>query len=59
MEDEIVEEVRRVREAYAAQFGYDIRKMVEDLRRHSDEAGRQTVSLPPKPVDPQASKKVG
>jgi hypothetical protein len=39
--DEIVEEVRSRRESYAAQFNYDIARIVEDLKlkeqaRHSD-----------------------
>ncbi len=31
--DEIVEEVRAVREVYAAQFDYDLKRIFEDLRR--------------------------
>lgn len=30
--DEIVEEVRRVRDAYAAQFDYDLKRMFKDLK---------------------------
>ena len=30
--DEIVDEVRAARQAYAAQFNYDIRRMIEDLQ---------------------------
>ncbi len=30
--DEIVEEVRVTREAYAAQFEYDLKRMFEDLK---------------------------
>ncbi|HZM09278.1 MAG TPA: hypothetical protein VFC15_03600 [Candidatus Limnocylindrales bacterium] len=30
--DEIVEEVRATREAYAAQFDYDLKRMFEDLK---------------------------
>ena len=30
--DEIVEEVRATREAYAAQFNYDLKRMFEDLK---------------------------
>ena len=48
MKDEIVDEVRRVREAYAAQFGYDLRRIVEDLRRRERESGREYINLPPK-----------
>jgi hypothetical protein len=45
-DDPIVEEVRRIREAYAAKFGYDIKKIVEDLRRY----GGATVRRSPKRV---------
>jgi hypothetical protein len=31
--DEIVEEVRRVRDAYAAQFDYDLKRMFEDIKK--------------------------
>ena len=31
-QDEIVDEVRRARQAYAAQFNYDIRRIIEDLQ---------------------------
>ena len=56
MKDEIVDEVRRVREAYVAQFGYDLRRIAEDLRRRERESGRQYISLPPKaPPVPKAS----
>jgi hypothetical protein len=34
--DEIVEEVRAARDAYAAQFDYDIRRMFDDLKRKED-----------------------
>jgi hypothetical protein len=48
--DPIVEEVRRVREAYAASFDYDLERMFEDLRRSQQAEGRPVVSLPPKRV---------
>jgi hypothetical protein len=48
MKDQIVDEVRRVREAYAAQFNYDLRRIAEDLRRRERESGRQYINLPPK-----------
>jgi hypothetical protein len=43
MNDPIVEEVRRVREEYAAQFDYDVRRIAEDLRRQEKESGRKYV----------------
>lgn len=48
--DEIVEEVRRVRQAHAAAHGYDLRKIVEDLRRKERESGRTFVTLQPRPA---------
>jgi hypothetical protein len=47
-EDEIVEEVRRAREAYSAQFDYDIRKIFEDLKKkekHNSAPRAQLVPL--------------
>lgn len=35
--DEIVDEVRRVRDAYAAKFDYDISRICGDLRRRQRE----------------------
>jgi hypothetical protein len=35
--DEIVEEVRAVREAYAAQFDYDLERIFEDLKKKEQE----------------------
>jgi hypothetical protein len=35
--DEIVDEVRATREAYAAQFDFDIRKIAEDLKKEEAE----------------------
>jgi len=31
--DEVVEEVRKVGEAYAAKFDYDLKRMFEDLKQ--------------------------
>jgi hypothetical protein len=46
--DPIVDEVRAIRDAYAKQFGYDVRAMCRDLKDQERTAGRKTVSLPPK-----------
>ena len=49
--DPIVEEVRRVREAYAARFDFDLEAMVDDLSKRQKESKRLVVSRPPrKPV---------
>jgi hypothetical protein len=33
-DDEIIREVRSIREAYAEEFGFDIRALFEDAKRH-------------------------
>ena len=45
--DEIVDETRRVREAHAAQFDYDLEAIYRDLRE-KEQGGRSIVSLVPK-----------
>ena len=45
--DEIVEEVRRVREELAAKFDHDITAIVENARKNQAESGRTVVSFPP------------
>ena len=49
--DEIVEEVRKNREAYAARFNFDLQAMYEDLKKAEQKSGRKKVSFKPrKPV---------
>jgi hypothetical protein len=48
--DPIVEEVRRIREEYAAQFNYDLWAMHRDLQEKEKQRGRKVVSFPPKPA---------
>jgi len=45
MTDEIVAEVRKIREAYAAEHGYDVHRICRDLRRRQARSGRRTVDL--------------
>ena len=49
--DEIVEEVHRIREAYAAQFDYDLKRMFEDIKKKEDEDPWPRANL--KPSKPQ------
>ncbi len=49
-DDPIVEEVRRIRQEYAAQFNYDLRAMVQDLQKRQQEHSDRLVSFPSKPV---------
>jgi hypothetical protein len=46
--DSVVEEVRRIREAYAKQFGYDLQAMYRDLKEKERRSGRRIVSFPPR-----------
>jgi len=48
--DEIVEEVRRVRQENAEKFNFDISAICADIRRKQAESGRKVVSLEQKEV---------
>ena len=50
-DDPIVEEIRRVRRAHAAQFDNDISAIVGDLHRLERESGRQHVNFPPRRLE--------
>jgi hypothetical protein len=52
--DPIVEEVRRVRDAHAARFNYDLRAIYEDFKARERASNRQVVYLPPKRPVPVA-----
>ncbi len=46
--DEIVEEVRKAREEYAAKFNHDIDAIYKDIKRRETESAREFVSFPPR-----------
>lgn len=50
MRDPIVEEVRKAREAYAAQFGHDLNRIVEDMKRRQVKGEFQVVRRAPRPA---------
>lgn len=53
-EDPIVDEVRRWREEYAAQFDFNLDAIFDDLRRRTEQAhqaGLAVVNAPPRPVE--------
>jgi hypothetical protein len=54
--DEIVEDVRKVREEYAAKFNHDLEDIYQDLKKQEREGRRKVVSLPLKEPEmiPQA-----
>lgn len=47
--DEIVEQVRRVREAQAAKQNFDLKAILADARKRQKESGRRVVSFVTKP----------
>jgi len=50
-DDPIVEEVRRIKEAHAARYNYDIRAMANALREQQKRSGHKVVSLPRRRVE--------
>lgn len=46
--DPIVDEVRKAREAHAAEFDYDLSAICSDLRRKEKESGHPVVSRQPR-----------
>jgi hypothetical protein len=46
--DPIVEEVRKVRDEYAARFNYDLDAMLKDLQEKQEASGREVVNLKPR-----------
>lgn len=50
-DDEIVEEIRRRRQAHAESLGYDLKRITEDLQRQERESRVPMVTLTPrKPI---------
>ena len=54
--DEIVEEIHRIREEYAAKFDHDIDAIYEDIRRRQAVSDREFVSFPRRPPIPSPYK---
>ena len=53
--DEIVDEVRAIRDAHAAKFGYDLLAIYADLKKSEAEhiaAGHPFIPAPERPVPP-------
>ncbi len=47
--DEVVNQVREVREKNAAKFNYDLKAIVADARKRQKNSGHQVVSFAPRP----------
>jgi len=52
MNDPIVDEVRKVRDAHAARFNYDLDAIFRDLKEQEKKSGRKFVSFPPRKAEP-------
>jgi hypothetical protein len=44
-QDEIVEEIHRIREAYSRSFNHDLKAIFADLQKQQAESGREVVDL--------------
>ena len=55
MNDPIVDEVRRVRDAHAAMFNYDLDAIFQDIKEHEKQSGLKFVSYPPRRTEPTVS----
>jgi hypothetical protein len=55
MNDPIVDEVRRVRDAHAARFNYDLEAIFRDIKEQEKKSGRQFVSFAPRRVEPNTA----
>ena len=49
--DEILAEVRRIKEELAAAHGYDVRKMLEEARRDQAQSGRRMIPAPQQRIE--------
>ena len=46
----ILDEVRAIRDQHAAQFGYAVRKLFNDIRARQQQSNRKYVRYPPRPA---------
>ena len=53
--DPIIAEVRAVRDAHAARFGYDVAAIFRDIREMQNVAGGNYMRRPARPVSPSDS----
>ena len=49
MKDEVVEQVRQVREQQAARLNFDLKAILTDARQRQKDSGHRIVSFAPKP----------
>ena len=46
MTDPLIQEIRRIKEANAAKYGFNIRAMAKDMRRRQKTSGHKVVTKP-------------
>lgn len=56
MNDPIVDEVRKVRDAHASRFHYDLDAIFRDIKEQEEKSGRKFVSFPPRRAEPNETK---
>jgi predicted PolB exonuclease-like 3'-5' exonuclease len=47
-QDEIVEEIHKIREEYSRAFNHDLKAIFADLQKQQAESGREVITLPRK-----------
>jgi hypothetical protein len=52
MNDPIVDEVRRIRDAHAAMFNYDLDAIFKDIKEQEKKSGLKFVTYPPRKTEP-------
>jgi hypothetical protein len=52
MNDPIIDEVRKVRDAHASRFNYDLDAIFRDIKTQEKESGSTFVSFPPRKAVP-------
>jgi hypothetical protein len=57
--DPIVEEVRKIRHEHAKRFNFDLRAIVDDLRKQQEHSGRKYVRFEPRRPSTGAKREVG
>ena len=58
MNDPIVDEIRRVRDAHAAMFNYDLDAIFQDIKEQEKKSGLTFVSYPPRRTEPRVAASV-
>ena len=51
-QDEIIAEVRSIREDLAARFGYDVDRLYEEAKRWEEASDREKMAVAPKRIQP-------